>query len=147
MRIPTMLLLSGLALPAAAAGPADPRELVPMPQPMQEHMMANMRDHLLALQEMLGALYRGDVDAAGRIAENRIGMSSLDDHGAAHMAPLMPEPMQQVGTSMHRAASRFALAAQEADIAQTYRAQQEVFGALEEVTAACNGCHSRYKLR
>ena len=34
--------------------------------------------------------------------------------GAAHMAPYMPKPMQDIGTQMHRAASRFSRTAQEA---------------------------------
>ncbi len=131
----------------SAASAEDDRELVPLPEPMQAHMLANMRDHLQALDEMLAALAAGDADAAGRIAETRIGMSSLDDHGAAHMAPFMPKPMQDAGTSMHRAASRFALVVQDADVEQTYAAQRKVFGALQEIVAACNACHAAYKLR
>lgn len=149
MRIVAALTLGCLMMPAAvpASAAEDGRELVSMPAPMQAHMLANMRDHLLALDGMLAALARGDVNEAGRIAESRIGMSSLDDHGASHMAPFMPEGMRAAGTAMHRAASRLVLAAQQADIEQSYAAQQKVFGALQEITAACNACHAGYRLR
>ncbi len=66
-------------------------------------------------------------------------MSSLDRHGAAHMAPLMPQPMREIGTNMHRAASRFALKAQEGDLPGTY-------AALRAVTAECVACHERYRI-
>ncbi|MBI5751292.1 MAG: hypothetical protein HZA59_03975 [Hydrogenophilales bacterium] len=34
-------------------------------------------------------------------------MTSLASHGAAHMAQYMPKAMQDIGTDMHHAASRF----------------------------------------
>ena len=86
----------------------DERELVQMPEMMQEHMLSNMRDHLAALNEILGKLAAGELDGAAAIAEFRLGMSSLEIHGASHMAKVMPEGMRSVGTRMHRAASRFA---------------------------------------
>lgn len=132
-------------IPAGAV--AEERRLVELPPPMQEHMLANMRDHLRALQEVLEAPAAGDVEAAGRIAERRIGMSSLNMHGASHMAPFMPQDMRAMGTELHRAASRFALVAQDADVAGTYEAQQQVFQALGEITAACNACHTAYRIR
>jgi cytochrome c556 len=130
-----------------AAFAADPRELVSLPAPMQEHMMGNMRDHLRALEEVLAALAAGRIGEAGETAERRIGMSSLEMHGASHMAPFMPEPMRQMGTALHRAASRLAVAAQDADTAHTYEAQREVFAALREMMAACNACHASYRIR
>lgn len=51
---------------------------------------------------------KNEFDKAASIAETRLGMRSLALHGAAHIAPLMPQGMQDIGTQMHRAASRFA---------------------------------------
>ena len=56
------------------------------------------------------------------------------------MSKFMPEGMQQAGTSMHRAASRFALKAQEGEALPAY-------SALSEVTSACVACHSSYRIR
>jgi cytochrome c556 len=131
-------------IPAAAQG--DARELVKMPAPMQAHMLANMRDHLAALREIMGALAEGNAAKAGRIAEKRIGMSSLESHGASHMAPFMPEPMQRLGTELHKAASRLAVAAENAEVERTYDAQRKVFKAMEEIAAACDGCHQSYRI-
>ena len=94
----------------------DTRQLVHLPEMMQQHMMSNMRDHLVAINEILVNLGNGEMDKAAEIAEQRLGMSSLESHGASHMAKFMPEGMRHAGTSMHRAASRFALKAQEGEL-------------------------------
>ena len=117
----------------------DQRLLVKMPKPMQQHMLGNMRDHLVAINEILAYLSKDQLDQAADVAEHRLGMSSLDDHGAEHMGKLMPEGMAQAGTSMHRAASRFALKAQEGDALEAY-------AALNDITAACIACHAGYRI-
>jgi hypothetical protein len=107
---------------------------------MQQHMMANMRDHLMAFNEMLASMEKSELDKAAEIAEHRLGMSSLELHGASHMAKFMPEGMRQAGTNMHKAASRFALKAQEGELLPAYRM-------LTEITSACVACHSSYRIR
>jgi hypothetical protein len=128
----------------SAARAADSRQLVQLPALMQEHMLTNMRDHLQALAEIQTALAAGNFDRAAYIAEHRIGMSSLERHDAAHMAPYMPKAMQDIGTAMHRAASRFALVAQEAAVEG---GASRALGSLAEVTRQCVACHAGYRLR
>jgi hypothetical protein len=118
----------------------DSRQLVKLPEMMQQHMMSNMRDHLASINEILIYMANDQLDQAADIAEFRLGMSSLELHGASHMAKFMPKGMQQTGTSMHRAASRFALKAQEGELLPAYNA-------LSEVTSACVACHSGYRIR
>jgi cytochrome c556 len=130
------------SLPAALAD--DARQAIEMPAPMREHMLANMRDHLTAMGEIQAALAKGQYDRAADIAEQRIGMSSLESHGAAHMAPYMPKTMQDIGTNMHRAASRFARTAQEAAVTNNL---PRTLGALGELTQQCVACHAGFKLK
>ena len=118
----------------------DSRQLVKLPEMMQQHMMSNMRDHLAAINEILIYMASDQLDQAADVAESRLGMSSLKLHGASHMAKFMPKGMQQTGTGMHRAASRFALKAEEGNISSAY-------SALTEVTSACVACHSSYRIR
>jgi len=117
----------------------DSRQKVKLPEMMQQHMMANMRDHLLTVHEIQSALAKGEPDKAADIAEQRLGMSSLVSHNAAHMAPYMPKGMQDIGTEMHHAASRFALVAKEGD---TLRALDN----LSKVTQQCIACHASYRI-
>jgi cytochrome c556 len=137
----TLTLSLVALLPAGHA--ADARQRIEMPAPMQAHMLANMRDHLAAMSEIQAALAAGKFDAAADIAENRIGMSSLQSHGASHMAPYMPKGMQDIGTNMHRAASRFARNAQEA---QVKGGMPLALNALAELTQQCVACHASYRL-
>ena len=138
------MLLLGLAGSARAQ---DARELVRLPDPMQEHMLANMRDHLVTLNEIIGNAADGKFDEAAKLAEQRLGMSSLGLHGAAHMAPFMPQPMQDIGTSMHRAASRLAIVLQDTSVSPTLDTMRDVSRALHEVTTTCTACHAGYRVR
>jgi cytochrome c556 len=102
-----------------------------------------MRDHLLALQEIDLALAKGDFDKAASVAESRLGMSSLERHGAAHLAPYMPKGMQDIGAQMHRAASRFAMEAQDASTSDDLK---PALAALGAVMQQCVACHAAYRL-
>jgi len=139
------LALSGLlAVPVALAAEDDTRVAVDMPAMMRTHMLANMRDHLLTLQEIQSSLAAGEYDTAADTAEKRLGMSSLQSHGASHMAGFMPKGMQETGTAMHQAASRFAVTAQETAVT---RDLPRALGALSRVTAQCVACHASYRLK
>lgn len=70
-------------------------------------------------------------------------MSSLELHGAAHIAPDMPQGMQDIATQMHHAASRFAVEAQNARISNDVR---PALGALGTVMQRCVACHAAYRL-
>jgi hypothetical protein len=141
----TLLVFSGLlAVSFPLAAMDDGRVVIEMPDMMQIHMLANMRDHLLAIQEIQGSLAAGKYDAAADIAETRLGMSSLQTHGASHMAGFMPKGMQETGTAMHQAASRFAVISQEAAVT---RDLPRALGALSDVTANCVACHAGYRLK
>jgi hypothetical protein len=110
-------------------------------------MLGNMRDHLATLSEIIGDVGDSKFDNAAKLAEQRLGMSSLGSHGAAHMAPFMPKPMQDIGTSMHRAASRLAIVLQDASVSPTFDAMRDVSRALHDVTSTCVACHASYRIR
>jgi hypothetical protein len=139
-----------LLLPAVLIGATpralsaeDSRQRVELPAPMQAHMLANMRDHLVALETITQRLAAGEYAAAADIAEQRLGMSAMQAHGAAHLAPFMPEPMRAIGTEMHRAASRFAVAARDAEVSGDVSA---AFGALSAVMHQCVACHDGFRV-
>lgn len=118
----------------------DSRQLVQLPEKMQQHMLANMRDHLEAINGILFYLANNELEAAAELAEQNLGMSSLESHGAGHMAKFMPEGMRGAGTAMHAAASRFALTAQEGELLPAVKS-------LAEVTKTCVSCHAVYRIK
>ncbi len=136
----------------------DTRQLLDFPPPMRDHMLANMRSHLEALDAILGALAANDPGKAGEIARTRLGLASpgaasCDPKGAAAngadmmatmMGQHMPEQMRAYGFAMHAAASNFAAQAEKT------RADADVkpaLAALAEVTQNCAACHAAYRLR
>lgn len=141
-----LVVMAALSV-AGVAEAADARQMVDLPPVMQEHMLANMRDHLAAIDDILSALAGGRSKEAADIAERRLGMTSLAAHGAEHMAPFMPADMRSLGTSLHQAASRFAIAALDAELEPDGVGSRRVFDALQDVTAACRGCHDGYRIR
>jgi hypothetical protein len=143
-----MLLSAILLLTAPCRGEAQHvRELVQLRPPMQEHMLTNMRDHLATLNEVIGDVANDKFEEAAKVTEQRLGMSSLSLHGAAHLAPFLPQPMQDIGTSMHHAASRLVIVLQDASVTPTADAFRAINKALHEVTTACETCHTQYRLR
>ena len=142
-----MMQHHGSMPPAAAAThemAADGREFVYFPPQLREHTLSNMRDHLLALQQIQASLAQHQFDQAAEIAEQRLGMSSMALHGAHEVGKWMPQGMREAGVGMHRHASRFSLAARDAalgaDIAPALQA-------LSEVTGQCVACHSGWRLK
>lgn len=140
MKKSIFLCIACLLGPSLAVADDDTREMVKLPEMMQGHMLANMRNHLETINLILLQMSKGELDKAAETAEQHLGMSSLDKHGAEHLAQFMPEGMKTAGTNMHHAASRFALRAQEGEALPAYTA-------LQEVTAACVACHAGYRIR
>jgi len=132
----TLLVSTG----AISSAYSDSRQLVELPEMMQQHMMSNMRDHLQTINLILIHLGKDEMDMAAELAEQNLGMSSMNSHGASRLAKFMPEGMRAAGTSMHKKASRFALVAQEGDLLAAYKM-------LAEITSACVGCHAGYRIQ
>jgi hypothetical protein len=132
------------ASPSPDTAAKDGRLEVEFPTELRDHTLANMRDHLLTLQEIQAALAAGKFDRASTLAESRLGMSSLAAHGAHEVAKYMPQGMQDAGSAMHRSASRLAVAAQDSAATNDLK---PALAALAEVTANCVACHAAYRLK
>ncbi|MEW6133289.1 MAG: hypothetical protein AB1591_09025 [Pseudomonadota bacterium] len=122
----------------------DTRQPVSFPPALKEETLANMRDHLHAIQEITAHLAEKQFDAAAEVAETRLGLSSLKRHGAHEVAKYMPEGMRQIGHGMHQSASQFAVVAQEAGATGDSAA---ALRALSQVQTSCVACHAGYQLK
>ena len=143
MKLYLSLLLTLSILASVSWAEQDTRQKLDFPEMMQQHMLANMRDHLLAISEIQALLATAEYDKAAEVAEQRLGMSSLDHHGAAHMASMMPKEMQDIGTNMHKAASQFAVTVVDAGASGDLK---RTLGDLSKVTQQCVACHSAYRV-
>jgi len=90
------VLISGSYANSVASN--DTRILVELPEMMQQHMLSNMRDHLAAINEILVYLNNDELEKAAETAEFRLGMSSLNSHGADQMAKFSSKPIRTEST-------------------------------------------------
>lgn len=139
----------------------DSRQVVQMPAPMKQHMLANMRDHLGALSEILAAMAQGDYSKVADVSEKRLGMNSPSAAGCAdepnnssskmnaqnnmdhQMTEAMPEGMRKIGLNMHKAATDFSVEARKSSKSKN---DKPALSALSKVTQQCAACHAVYKV-
>lgn len=127
---------AGERSPAAALDALDERSPVPLLPMMALHQKRNMQDHLLAVQEVVGALARDDL-AAAAAAARRLGTSDEMMRQCDHMGRGAPGFTERA-VAFHRTADGIAAAAEAGDTAA-------VLGALERTLATCTGCHATFK--
>jgi len=126
--------------PAATAllDSMDTRVPVPLLPMMANHQKQNMRDHLRAVQEIVGAVGTGDFDAIARAA-GTIGYSEQMGQMCNHMGAGAPGFTAQA-LRFHHTADKIAEAARG-------REMPAVLAALNKTLATCTGCHATFKQR
>jgi hypothetical protein len=139
------LVLCGFLAQAWAAEPtaaADPRRLVEMPAAAQALMRQDMLSHLAAVNAIVAALGKGDLNTAADTAEQQLGRATMGRYRGTGMGPgrFMPGEMRDIGLRMHDAADAFATTARQGDALKAY-------AALEPVTTSCVTCHATYRTR
>jgi hypothetical protein len=131
---------AGTESPACAAHGAlealDGRTPVPLLPMMAHHQKENMRDHLVAVQEIVGALAAKDFAAVEKAA-TRIGYSEQMGHQCSHMGAGAPGFTEQA-LVFHRTADRIGEAARKQD-------EAGVLVALGATLSTCTGCHAGFK--
>ena len=133
-----------LMVSTAAVWAEDTRTLVQLPAPAQETLRQEMRDNTIALNEVLSLMAAGKTEAAGELADRKLGIASMGKHrGSAFDAmpgPNMPPAMHRIGMEGHQAVSEFASAARIGD-------RKRALELLPNLTAACVTCHNSYRIR
>lgn len=140
------------AAPAAATAPAAPaaltpsaadmldgmdkRTAVPLLPMMAHHQKQNMRDHLLAVQEIVAALAIDDFAAIEKSAA-RIGFSEKEAATCNHMGAGAPAFIEQA-LAFHRTADGIATAARAKD-------RKQVLTELGVTLKTCTACHETWK--
>jgi len=142
----------------------DGRQLLNYPPDVRAQALANMREHLQALADIMGAFANAKYTEAADIADARLGMDSPNatgckvegmdmkmtsmtptDHLNHRMAQLMPEGMRELGQNMHRSANEFAEKAREADKNSKNATVAAI--ALAKIAQQCVACHQSYRMQ
>lgn len=135
------------SLSVTAGEMEDARTMIKLPSDIEKKMLANMRDHIVALDDIIHAIQAGEYEKAEVVAESRLGWSSLVRRGDQEVANNWPKPMQKMADQMYRSASNFVHVSQNASAEDSKENSQKVLSALGKVTAACRGCHEAYRVR
>jgi hypothetical protein len=137
-----LLVVLALAACSRAAPPPpvvddlDSRAPVPLLPMMAAHQKQNMRDHLLAVQEIVAALATEDFAAVERAA-GRIAYSERMGQMCTHMGAGAPGFTEQA-LAFHHTADGIVVAAREGDRAR-------VLTALGATLGTCTSCHAAWK--
>lgn len=122
--------------PSQELAALDGREPVPLMPMMALHQKEMMRDHLVVVQEVVGALATGDFEAVRKSA-SRIASSQRNEQMCSHMGA-GAEGFTEMGLAFHEAANAIVEAADKEDLAAT-------LGALNVTLGFCTACHSHYR--
>jgi hypothetical protein len=124
------------AAPQAALDAIDKRSPVPLLPMMANHQKQNMRDHLVAVQEIISGLWTKDFAAIEKSA-GRIGYSEQMGQMCAHMGAGAPGFTEQA-LNFHRTADKIGDAAKKRDA-------DAVMKALTDTLATCTSCHATFR--
>ncbi len=139
---PTPEATSGVASTPSASSPLaaldtmDGRAPVPLLPMMADHQKQNMRDHLVAVQEIVVAIATDDFAGVERAA-GRIGFSEQMGQMCTHMGAGAPGFTEQA-LAFHRNADRIAAAARDRD-------RSAVLTELGSTLKTCTACHAAWK--
>lgn len=122
--------------PAPATAELDPRRPLPLLAIMAEHQKQNMREHLVAVQRVVGALATGDLAGVERAA-SALGSSAQMSQTCHHLGAAAPGFTEQA-LAFHRTADGIASAARSGSA-------ESVLAALSATLETCTGCHAVWK--
>lgn len=114
----------------------DGRTPVPLLPMMANHQKQNMREHLVAVQEIVGAVAKKDFATVEESA-GRIGFSEPMGAMCTHMGAGAPGFTEQA-LSFHHTADKIGAAAKKRDA-------DAVLAALNETLTTCTTCHQTFK--
>jgi len=126
----------GMTPAVAALDRLDARAPVPLLPTMAQHQKQNMRDHLVAVQEIVAGLAASDFAAVERAA-GRIGTSESMQQMCSHMGAGAPGFTDQA-LAFHQTADRIGAAARD-------QAHDRVLSELSRTLETCTACHARWK--
>ena len=152
------------------------RQAVTLPPEIKDSFLSEMRGHMGNLDDILLALAEGDFKSAADIADitmdfgHRVwesmaaqGMSSeeilamkktmrgtrRDGQGSGQgrgFGRFMPEEFRTMGQGFHEAAAEFAVKVRAIGPNPSVADYQIALEHLEQITAACRGCHDAFRI-
>jgi cytochrome c556 len=135
----TLAVVAG-AVPAAAAE-GDARTPVRLPAEMRADFLAEMRQHMDSLDDVIAAVAAGNFKDAAKVAREHLVPGSGKGFGRH-----LPIEFREIGLGMHRAAAEFAEVAEAAGAPPADADWRRVMAALKEISGHCRACHDAFRV-
>lgn len=151
--IRTILLLAALCLaaPGASGDEYMKRERISLPEDVKAIFLAQMLGHVVALDNVVTALGKGDYEAAAKIAASEMGSPRLTATGGLTGPGLgigehMPEKFHTIAGNFRDAANDFAALARSLPKTPSNEQHRALAVALGNITTQCRICHDTFQV-
>jgi hypothetical protein len=137
------MMLAGMMILAVVGFAAQPAHLPPrislhLDPAMQKVLEQTMREHLEALQAIVGALSQENYERAAAIAHEELGFPKHHQAMQREQRAVFPKKYQQLAIVHHQAAEDLAKAI-------PTREMKRILQNLDQTMKACVDCHQAYK--
>lgn len=122
----------------AVAGEVDTRTIVPLSAPHRAMVLAEMRQFLSGLEQLMAALSKDDMETVARVAHS-LG-SPMTHHVPADLKQALPEAFRKLGFSVHADFDQIALDA------ESLGDGKHTLSQLGEALSRCVSCHNAYQI-
>ena len=122
----------------AVAGEVDTRTIVPLSAPHRAMVLAEMRQFLSGLEQLMAALSKDDMETVARVAHS-LG-SPMTRHVPADLKQALPEAFRKLGFSVHADFDQIALDA------ESLGDGKHTLSQLGEALSRCVSCHNAYQI-
>jgi hypothetical protein len=149
MRIPVAVIAAIVAVFVCKTATAndDPRKFVRLPPDIRAVMLADMRQHINAFDDVLLALSVGDFGSAAVFAEEQMGLGSRWlKPKSTKRSMVEPWGIWVLGREFRAAASRFSVTLTGLGNDRSPEAYAAALKSLREITLRCRGCHATYRI-
>ena len=132
-------MAQGTAMPMGGhhhqADVIDTRTQLDVPAEMKLHQLANMREHVQAIQTILGLIADGNFDEASKVAHSKLG---LTPEMQSMCGSFNNEKFEQLGLAFHRSGDALGETLKTKDVTASLRA-------VDKTMQHCVACHATFR--
>lgn len=116
-------------------GVIDTRIKLDIPEDMKRHQLANMREHVQAVQTIIGLIAEGNFENASRVAYTKLG---LTPEMQAMCGSFNNEKFEELGLAFHRSGDNLGETLKTGNVSDSLRA-------LSQTMQFCVSCHATFR--
>lgn len=132
------IIILGFASTAPNANEYDQRQVLPLTQAQQAHVLTEMRSLLTGIQGVVSALVTDDMDAVAKHARP-LGMG-MKQKPEKQLHSVLPKAFKMQGKSIHMTFDSIA------DDAEKMKDPKHTLKQVSEILQKCQGCHESYRI-